>query len=122
MPPTGSAARSGRFSRSTRRCPAASMSSSSGSRSASDRPNPARLVPAGPHQENSREFYSRGWWSFMTVSVVLPQRLPQIAVLGAGHVGPVIARLAVEAGYQVSIAASGDPEKIELIVRVLAPG
>ena len=58
----------------------------------------------------------------MTVSVVLPQRLPRIAVLGAGHVGPVIARLAVEAGYQVSIAASGDPEKIELIARVLAPG
>lgn len=34
--------------------------------------------------------------------------LPRIAVLGAGHVGPVIARLAVEAGYSVSVAASGD--------------
>jgi predicted dinucleotide-binding enzyme len=48
--------------------------------------------------------------------------LPRIAVLGAGHVGPVIARVAVEAGYRVSIAASGDPAEIELIVQVLAPG
>jgi predicted dinucleotide-binding enzyme len=43
-------------------------------------------------------------------------------VFGAGHVGPVIARVAMEAGYPVSIAASGDPEKIELIAQVLAPG
>jgi 8-hydroxy-5-deazaflavin:NADPH oxidoreductase len=49
-------------------------------------------------------------------------RLPRIAVLGAGHVGPVIARVAKAAGYQVSIAASGDPELIELIVQALAPG
>ncbi len=56
-------------------------------------------------------------------AIALPHvRLPRIAVLGAGHVGPVIARVAIEAGYQVSIAASGDPEKIELIVEVLAPG
>src|SRR5258706_14586637 len=55
--------------------------------------------------------------------VVLPQaRLPRIAVLGAGHVGPIIARVAQEAGYQVSIAASGNPEQIERIVQVLAPG
>jgi len=48
--------------------------------------------------------------------------LPRIAVLGAGHTGPVIARVALEAGYQVSITASGDPEDIELIAQVLAPG
>jgi predicted dinucleotide-binding enzyme len=47
---------------------------------------------------------------------------PRIAVLGAGHTGPVIARVATEAGYPVSIAASGDPDKIELITMVLAPG
>ena len=56
-------------------------------------------------------------------TIALPQtRLPQIAVLGAGHVGPVIARVALEAGYRVSIAASGDPEQIELIAQVLVPG
>ena len=56
-------------------------------------------------------------------ALTLPQaRLPSIAVLGAGHVGPVIARVALQAGYQVSIAASGDPEQIELIAQVLAPG
>jgi 8-hydroxy-5-deazaflavin:NADPH oxidoreductase len=51
-----------------------------------------------------------------------PPRLPRIAVLGAGHVGPVIARVAIAAGYQVAIAASGDPEAIALIAQVLAPG
>jgi predicted dinucleotide-binding enzyme len=48
--------------------------------------------------------------------------VPRIAVLGAGHVGPVIARVAMDAGHHVSIAASGDPDRIELIAQVLAPG
>jgi predicted dinucleotide-binding enzyme len=48
--------------------------------------------------------------------------LPKIAVLGAGHSGPVIARAAIEAGFQVTIAASGDPQQIALIARVLVPG
>ncbi|MCW2506838.1 MAG: oxidoreductase [Actinomycetia bacterium] len=58
----------------------------------------------------------------MTGRALSSLRSPRIAVLGAGHTGPVIARVAVEAGYRVSIAASGDPEKIELIASVLAPG
>ena len=48
--------------------------------------------------------------------------MTRVAVLGAGHVGPVIARVAIEAGYRVAIAASTDPERIALIVRVMAPG
>jgi predicted dinucleotide-binding enzyme len=48
--------------------------------------------------------------------------LPRIAVLGAGHVGPVIARMAIAAGFHVSIAASGDPHKIALMTQILVPG
>jgi predicted dinucleotide-binding enzyme len=47
---------------------------------------------------------------------------PPLAVLGAGHVGPVIARMAVAAGFKVSISASGNPEKIALMTSILVPG
>jgi 8-hydroxy-5-deazaflavin:NADPH oxidoreductase len=58
----------------------------------------------------------------MTTLALPPVWLPRIAVLGAGHVGPVIAQVALEAGYQVSISASGAPGQIELIAQVLSPG
>ena len=57
----------------------------------------------------------------MTGEASTPARLPRLAVLGVGHVGPVIARIAVAAGFHVSIAASGDPDKIELMTQVLVP-
>jgi len=46
----------------------------------------------------------------------------RLAVLGAGHVGPVIARLAIKAGYPVTIATSGDPQDIALIAQLIIPG
>jgi 8-hydroxy-5-deazaflavin:NADPH oxidoreductase len=47
---------------------------------------------------------------------------PTIAVLGAGHVGPAIARLALKAGHRVTIATSGSPADLALITTLLIPG
>ncbi|MEU6658686.1 NAD(P)-binding domain-containing protein [Streptomyces sp. NPDC046821] len=47
---------------------------------------------------------------------------PTISVLGAGRVGSVLARAAVEAGYEVNVAASGSPADLELIASIVMPG
>src|SRR5260370_21579277 len=48
--------------------------------------------------------------------------MKRIAVVGAGHVGAVIARLALDAGFEVAIAGSGSPEKIALMTEIVIPG
>ncbi|MGW4825647.1 NADPH-dependent F420 reductase [Streptomyces sp. NPDC004227] len=47
---------------------------------------------------------------------------PVISILGAGRVGSVLARAAVEAGYQVNVAASGNPADLDLIASIVMPG
>ncbi|WP_375399963.1 NADPH-dependent F420 reductase [uncultured Amnibacterium sp.] len=53
------------------------------------------------------------------VRSALPKR---VAVLGVGRVGSTIARLLVAAGCEVTVAASGDPERIELLTQIIVPG
>ncbi|KJQ56096.1 prephenate dehydrogenase [Microbacterium sp. SA39] len=46
----------------------------------------------------------------------------RVAILGAGRVGTSIARTLIDAGYNVTLAGSGDPENVEMIAAITAPG
>lgn len=48
--------------------------------------------------------------------------MSRIAILGVGKVGTAIARAALTAGHDVTLAGSGDPAPVQFIVDVMAPG
>ncbi|MCC3298060.1 NADPH-dependent F420 reductase [Arthrobacter caoxuetaonis] len=45
-----------------------------------------------------------------------------VAVIGAGKAGTAVARSLLDAGYRVSVSASGDPARLELMIDFVTPG
>ena len=45
-----------------------------------------------------------------------------VAVVGAGRVGTAVARSLLDAGYRVSLSASGDPALLALMAEIVTPG
>ncbi len=45
-----------------------------------------------------------------------------VAVVGAGKAGTAITRSLLDAGYRVSLSASGDPARLELMIDFVTPG
>src|SRR6266576_188600 len=72
---------------------------------------PPSPIPGGPDRGRSK-----------VSGPVIGSPVQRVAVLGAGHVGPVIAGMALDAGFEVAIAASVSPENLELITQVVMPG
>lgn len=48
--------------------------------------------------------------------------MSRVAILGVGKVGTAIARAALAAGHEVTLAGSGSPDPVQFIVEVMAPG
>ncbi|MCH1884077.1 NAD(P)-binding domain-containing protein [Agrococcus sp. ARC_14] len=65
---------------------------------------------------------STGTMEIVQTDGVRPAATQTIAILGAGKIGTVLAKLSLAAGHRTLIAGSGSAARIRLIVEYLAPG